>query len=208
MGRWFLGDNLSDRHRIAGHFFSLYNGKSPDHIRVLPGLFQRHPCHFGDGIGSRAGKNIAEEDDPQQNADPDHKHQDRRHCQRDGHATALVLVFSGRAAVFLRVVVILRLALFSARRLTRGFLGRWGVSFPPVRINDLSRLVSNAWCRKEVGRRILKIDAGIFAEFLQIREHGIGAGIAIFHIGCHSLHRDALEGLGDIGIQLSGRQRN
>ena len=74
-------------------------------------------------------------------------------------------------------------------------------------LDDLGGFISGVPC-EQVGGGIFKIDVGVFAELLQIGQHGVGGEIALLHIGGHGLHGDGLQGLGNVGIQLPGGQRD
>ena len=73
---------------------------------------------------------------------------------------------------------------------------------------DLGPVHVQLLLRDELVDVVVKVNAGIFAELLQIGQHGVGGGVAVVRIGSHGLHGDGLQRLGDGGVDLPGGERD
>ena len=60
--------------------------------------------------------------------------------------------------------------------------------------------------RPQVLQFEVQVDAGVLPEGLQVRNHIIGRGISPVDVRGHGLHADQLQLLGDVGVDLPGRQ--
>ena len=79
------------------------------------------------------------------------------------------------------------------------------IAVHPTGLHDLGRLVAAV---EQVYIRVVKVNAWVLPELLQIRQHGVGGDIALVHVGGHGLHGDLLQRLRDIRVNLTGRERD
>ena len=200
-----LGDNLSDR-AVAVCLTALYDLEiGRNHAGVRTGLLQSLAQQAGHGV--QGLPRAAEEADPEEHANARHKDRHRHDGQDDGQAAAaplrivvVVVLHAGRAALpgvrCGRHIGVLRGA---------GAVGRLGADgVGGVGAQDLGGLIPLG--DQQIRRGVVKVDAGVFAELLQIRQHGVGGDIPLVHVGGHGLHGDGLQGLGDLGVDLPGRE--
>ena len=157
----------------------------------------------------------AEEGDPEKYADADYKHGHCCNSQNNGQTTAapippvrivvvVHLVLKGNRTAFAGLRCGTGIGLLRRGPAGMGRLGTHGVR--RVGAQNLSGFVAVG--DKQIGGRIVEIDAGILAELLQIHQHGVCRYIALVDIRGHSFHGDGLQSLWDLWVDLPWGERN
>ncbi len=70
----------------------------------------------------------------------------------------------------------------------------------------LGRLISAARLPPQLLGGIFKVDVGIFAECLQVRQHLVGGGVALVPVRSHGLHADLFQRFRNLRVDLPGAQ--